>query len=554
MRAPTGIRLLVFIALASALAACTATPPAKVGHLSPSQAYPGLFRRVALTELVEPKDWADMRPLIPAAELEADYQAAAPLSDAELSAFIDARFAPPAEVAADPLELPSDRTLAEHIARLWPVLTREATPRQTAGSLLPLPHRYLVPGGRFREAYYWDTYFSMLGLPPGSQALKRDIVANFAHALDAYGRIPNGNRTYYLSRSQPPVFYLMVALLRPDDPAAAWSEHLGSLKAEYRFWTEDGAGLAPGQARGRSVAMPGGEVLARYFDDRASPRDESYRYDVATARASGRPPADIYRDLRAGAESGWDFSSRWFVDGTSLPATATTAVIPADLNALLYGLETAIATGCARIGNTACSRRYLAAAGARAAAMRRYLWDGAAGHFTDADARTGRTRTMPTAAMLYPLFVGLATPEEARRTADAVRRHLLAPGGIVPTAAETGEQWDAPNGWAPHQWIAVAAFARYGLDDFARDIATRWVRTVARAFCATGKLVEKYNLEEGLAGGGGEYPTQDGFGWTNGVTIALIGRYESLAPMAEITLQDSLPRGTDCTEAVARPR
>jgi alpha,alpha-trehalase len=127
--------------------------------------------------------------------------------------------------------------------------------------------------------------------------------------------------------------------------------------------------------------------------------------------------------------------------------------------------------------------------------------------------------------MLYPLFTGLASAEQARGVAAAVSKTLLASGGVLSTPNRTGQQWDAPNGWAPHQWIAIAGLDAYGEHDLARTIATRWIATVSRAYRETGKLLEKYDVQEVKPGGGGEYPLQDGFGWTNGVTRELMARY-----------------------------
>jgi alpha,alpha-trehalase len=128
--------------------------------------------------------------------------------------------------------------------------------------------------------------------------------------------------------------------------------------------------------------------------------------------------------------------------------------------------------------------------------------------------------------MLYPLFVGAASKDQAERVAVEARAALLAPGGLRTTTIRTGQQWDSPNGWAPLQWIAVSGLERYGEDSLARDVAGRWLATVCRTYRETGKLLEKYDVEQERPGGGGEYPLQDGFGWTNGVTRALLDRYE----------------------------
>lgn len=195
-----------------------------------------------------------------------------------------------------------------------------------------------------------------------------------------------------------------------------------------------------------------------------------------------------------------------------------------DLNALLYGLERAIADGCGRRGDAACVRDYRGQADARARAMVRHLWNPATGSFEDANWRTGRRTGRLSAATLMPLFVGMASPQQGDAVARTVAARLIRAGGIATTEARTGQQWDEPNGWAPLQWIAVAGLDRYGHRDVADMIAARWIRTVAGVFRCTGRLVEKYNVDTGSPGGGGEYPVQDGFGWTNGVTRALLDR------------------------------
>ena len=158
--------------------------------------------------------------------------------------------------------------------------------------------------------------------------------------------------------------------------------------------------------------------------------------------------------------------------------------------------------------------------------MNRYLWDDSAGVYYDYQWKHAASIARLSAATLYPLFVGLATDDQAQAIGKAVARDLLKAGGIVTTTSKTGEQWDAPNGWAPLQWIAVDSLRRYGQNLLAQRIACRWIFTVKDFYRRTGKLVEKYDVETvGEAGGGGEYPTQDGFGWTNGVMRALTGLY-----------------------------
>jgi alpha,alpha-trehalase len=417
--------------------------------------------------------------------------------------------------------------LCQHIAGLWPVLMRTMRVPASGSSLLPLPFAAVVPGGRFHEAYYWDSYFSLLGMAPGANDERIEgIVKNFAYLIDTYGHVPNGTRTYYLSRSQPPFFYEMVALSSRNDPAAAFARYLPQLRQEHAFWMDGEAQAGPDAPRRRVVALADGARLNRYWDDRAAPRDESYREDLALARASNRPADHIYRDIRAAAESGWDFSSRWLPGTTTLASIATTDIVPVDLNSLLFGLETAIRLGCERAGDRGCVDQFTRRSATRRAAIDRYLWQGDAGVFGDYDWRRRRPTGRLSAAALYPLFTGLARPEQAGRVARVVETQLVKPGGLATTPVATGQQWDLPNGWAPLQWIAVRGLRAYGEKELARTIAQRWIANVDQVYRASGKLVEKYDvIDLGRPGGGGEYPLQDGFGWTNGVTAQLASLY-----------------------------
>jgi alpha,alpha-trehalase len=490
---------------------------------TPAQLYGPLFARAAM------RLHLNLCPAIPRTSpliVMRRYRAEHPRTRAALRRFVEANFVFP-KMPVRPI--PRAPTLSAHIARLWPILTRAATVPRPYSSRVYVPKPYLVPGGMFQELYYWDSYFDMLGLvPDGHMALVRDMVEDFDYLLDTYGHIPNATRTYLLSRSQPPDYYLMVGLL-DHDPAKAWASHLGHLEREYAYWMRGaGPGLRPGQARRNVVEMPDGSLLNRYWSPASTPRDEAWRDDVLTARASGRSPARVYRNLRAAAESGWDFSSRWLADRHHLTTIRTTGLVPPDLNSLLYGLERAISRGCAERHERACARTFAARAHRRRRAMDRYLWDSRAGYFMDYDWRTHRRTGELSAATLYPLFVGLASARQAGKVEAVTRSRLLEPGGLVTTTIVTGQQWDAPNGWAPLQWIAVRGLARYGHRSLAHTIARRWVATVRRVYANTGKLVEKYDVEHSLPGGGGQYPLQDGFGWTNGVTEALLTLYPDL--------------------------
>jgi len=351
--------------------------------------------------------------------------------------------------------------------------------------------------------------------------------------IDAYGHVPNGAGSYYLSRSQPPFFFAMVALLSPGDSAGAFARYLPELKSEYAFWMEGAEQLAPGGVHRRVIALEDGAILNRFWDDSDSPRDESYREDVAVARDAPREPRQIYREIRAAAESGWDFSSRWFADNVSLASIETTEIIPVDLNSLLFGLENAIRAGCERVADHGCAEKFTRRAASRRAAIERYLWDEARGSFLDYRWTANYRVQVVSAATLYPLLTQVATDTEAASIARTVEKDLLKTGGIVATTQNTGQQWDAPNGWAPLQWIAVVGLTNYGERQLAEQIACRWMINVSRTYRKTGKLLEKYDVVDAdRPGGGGEYPTQDGFGWTNGVTLKLMALYPADADLA----------------------
>ncbi len=472
------------------------------------------------------KAFADAVPNAAPEVILAQYHAAQPQSPAALTRFVEGHFALPDEVIA-PASAAERVSIGEHIDRLWDPLTRRTISAPPYSSLLPLPRPYVVPGGRFREIYYWDSYFTMLGLVESRRGdLAENMVADFAYLIDTYGHVPNGARTYYLSRSQPPFFFEMVALLGGDDPSAAFVRYLPQLKAEYAFWMQGAEGLRPGTARHHVVELDDGSILNRYWDERDTPRDESYREDVDLARASRRQATQVFRDIRAAAESGWDFSSRWFADAHTRATIDTTEIVPIDLNSLLFGLENAIRAGCERGGDQTCVQQFAQRAALRRAAIDRYLWDARSGAYVDYRWTRREPVRRVSAATLYPLFVALASEPQARSVAAVTVRQLLRPGGVVTTPLMTGQQWDAPNGWAPLQWIAIDGLRRYRRDSLAQSIACRWMDGVNQVYRGSGKLVEKYDVvSTGRSGGGGEYPSQDGFGWTNGVMRKLMALY-----------------------------
>ncbi|RYU79261.1 alpha,alpha-trehalase TreF [Hymenobacter persicinus] len=497
---------------------------------SPRQLYPGLFEAVQLARVYpDNKTFVDAVARQPPAQVMAAYARQKDQPGFELRAFVDTYFTAPAAAQAH-YQSRVAAGLRPHLDTLWTVLQRrpDSAAAGPGSSLLPLPYPYIVPGGRFREVYYWDSYFTILGLQQSHRTpVIRHMVDNFAYLLDHYGFIPNGNRTYYLTRSQPPFFALMVSLLAEEEGAQSLVRYQPQLLREYAYWMSGADSLQPGTARRRAVRMPGGEVLNRYWDGSAEPREESYAEDVAAARLSKQAPAAFYQNVRAAAASGWDFSTRWFGPDGQLGSIQTTDLVPVDLNCLLYYLETTLARTYELQGHATQAAAFQAKAKSRRNAVLRYCWDAQAGWFQDYNLPRHQRSTIQTLAGVYPLAFGLATSAQADKVAAGLQSRFLRPGGLLTTLSASGQQWDAPNAWAPLQWLAIDGLERYHHPALARTIATRWVRLNADVFAQTGKLMEKYNVvNTQLKAGGGEYPTQDGFGWTNGVLLTLLNRYK----------------------------
>ena len=485
-----------------------------------------LFNDVQSAKLFpDQKTFADAVPKSDPLMILADYRMQHTQSSFDLRHFVEMNFTLPAE--GEKYVPPAGQSLREHIDDLWPVLTRTTDKASNKwDSLLPLPKPYVVPGGRFREVYYWDSYFTMLGLAESDHWDKiSDMVDNFAYEIDTFGHIPNGNRSYYLSRSQPPFFSLMVELLATHD-SDALKKYRPQMEKEYAYWMDGVDALQPGQANKRVVKLDDGAVLNRYWDDRDTPRPESWLDDVNTAKSNpNRPATEIYRDLRSAAASGWDFSSRWMDDPQKLGTIRTTSIVPVDLNALMFKMEKLLARASQESGDAASASKYETLATARQKAIESHLWNDKEGWYADYDLQSNKVRNQLTAAALFPLYVKAAAQDRAEKVAAATSSRLLKPGGIATTTVNSGQQWDAPNGWAPLQWVAAEGLQNYGQEKVSMDVTWRFLKNVQHTYDREKKLVEKYDVSTtGTGGGGGEYPLQDGFGWSNGVTLKMLDR------------------------------
>lgn len=418
-------------------------------------------------------------------------------------------------------------SLKKHLEDLWPTLVRKSDEINPASSLLPLPKEYVVPGGRFREIYYWDSYFTMLGLAVSNRYdLIENMLDNFKYLIDTYGHIPNGNRNYYLGRSQPPYFALMVELLHEKKGKEIYKKYYTALQKEYKWWMDGAANLTPNKTYRRVCKMPNGSILNRYFDDVNAPRQESYMQDVETAKQYIRNDKKVFTNLRAGAESGWDFSSRWFADTMHINTIETTDIIPVDLNCLLYAYEKILSQAAAESGFIATSKTYKNLAESRKKAILTFCWNKDENFFFDYHFKKQSTTNRFSLAGVMPLFVQIATKEQSGYIKEKIEQLFLKDGGVTTTPYHTHQQWDAPNGWAPLQYITIKGLSNYNYNNTAQIIANRWMAVNETVFANTGKMLEKYNVENiHLPSGGGEYPTQDGFGWSNGVYLKLYSMY-----------------------------
>lgn len=484
-------------------------------QIDPVEVFDSLFIEVQLKQVFsDQKKFPDCAPIYPPDEILRKYNIDKKLPSFDLRSFIADNFDTSFTDTSD---------ILNHIRYLWPSLTRSPDPNLLNSSLIPLPYAYVVPGGRFREMYYWDSYFTMLGLAEsGRYDLIRNMVDNFCFLINQFGHIPNGNRTYYLSRSQPPFFSLMIELLAEKEGDPVYLKYLDCMEQEYLFWMRGITELNANLNKSERVVEPEAyEILNRYWDSLPQPRPESFYSDVVIYQKSARD-CTLYRDIRATCESGWDFSSRWLKDKTSLKSVHTTEILPVDLNCLLYHLELTLGK-CYQL-KEAMNRSafYLEKAEIRKKLISKYFWNNDKGFYFDYNFADKKQSDSYTLAGIFPLFFKIADEQQAGKAAQIIKEKFLKKGGVVTTLINTGEQWDYPNGWAPLQWITYKGLKNYGYDALADSAARRWIDLNIRVFSETGKMMEKYDVVDiKRPGGGGEYLLQDGFGWTNGVFLKL---------------------------------
>ncbi|KAJ7305359.1 hypothetical protein JRQ81_011293 [Phrynocephalus forsythii] len=560
---------LLFLSLCKALSGQQAGP----GHFLPpcdSQIYctGQLLQQVQEAQLFEDdKHFVDM-PLkaSPDAVLEQFWMQvnATPggaLPKEQLAAFVDTHFSPPGEelenwvppdwTASPPLlgRILDEklRSWAQKLNEKWRQLGRQMKPEVKTSperhSLIYVPNPLIVPGGRFREYYYWDSFWVLEGLLLSNMtATAEGMIRNFLYLMDKLGHVPNGGRVYYKQRSQPPFLTLMVeSYLRHTNSTAFLRESIGRLEAEYRFWQEN---------RSVNVSVGGKEyVLNRYHVQVGEPRPESYWKDALLAVGLPRgAQRALWAELHSAAESGWDFSSRWFLPGppplkATLQDTQPSAVLPVDLNAILCRAEQLLASFYETLGDHVKAKQFQAAHQERALAVRHLFWDEDTGAWFDYNLLRQRPNKAFYPSNLMPLWAECGvTPGDAGKVVSYLKGSsaLSYTKGLPTSLAHTGQQWDLPNAWAPLQQMTIEGLAKSSSPEaqqLAFTLAQQWVRTNLAVYERFQSMFEKYDVEgDGQPGGGGEYEVQEGFGWTNGVILQLLDRYgEQLTSAAAST-------------------
>ena len=396
--------------------------------------------------------------------------------------------------------------------------------------LLYVPKPYVVPGGMFNEMYGWDSFFIGLGLAhAGRHSMVRNLTDNLLYEIDHYGHVLNANRTFSLSRSQPPLIAQMVRQVFNHDQDISWlKKAMPRLEAMYRFWTVGARQTATG--------------LSRYYDDGDGPapevlldKDSSGRtsYDRIKQVLRKNPSIDgfktsllydaqtddltafAYKSDRAMRESGFDLTDRFGPFGL-----ATVRFNPVCLNSLLFVMEEDLAELPRVVGDGAAQAKYQDAAKQRRQRINSLLWDEAAGLYFDYDTETKARRPYPFLTTFMPLWAGIANKEQASRIVEKMPL-FETPNGLQTSTHVSHAQWDAPYAWAPLQWFAVMGLRRYGYPDLAKRVAQEFTHVVQREFERSGHIYEKYNVEKENAESSGllfGYTSNEvGFGWTNGV-------------------------------------
>ncbi|XP_078055341.1 trehalase isoform X2 [Mustelus asterias] len=422
------------------------------------------------------------------------------------------------------------RLWATELHALWKSLGRkiklDVQSHPELYSQIYVPNPLVVPGGRFREFYYWDSYWIIKGLLLSEMnKTAKGMIENFLYLVQRFGFIPNGGRVYYERRSQPPFLQLMMdSYINFTNDRAFLRQNIDLLDEEYDFWMKN-----------RTVSLIVGDKTHLLN------RPESYSKDTDLAQTvTEAAREDLWLELKTGAESGWDFSSRWFIDSSgenngTLKDTHTKYILPVDLNSVLCRNERILALFHKQLGNSRKAQYYEKALKRRIAAVRDVFWDKTQGSWFDYNLISNRSNTAFYASNLAPLWAECFTEQEPGQTAEMVIRYLedhrllWYSNGIPTSLVASGEQWDYPNAWPPLQQIIIEGLAKSNSEagrKIALQQAQKWIQANWVLYQKHQAMFEKYDVSgDGKPGGGGEYEVQVGFGWTNGVVLELLDQY-----------------------------
>ena len=430
------------------------------------------------------------------------------------------------------------REWAKDINNRWKVLTREmkddVKTKPSRYSLIYSKNPFVVPGGRFREFYYWDTYWVVQGLLLSDMtATVKGMLENFIELVKVYGFVPNGGRIYYLNRSQPPFLSLMVyEYWKKTNDTSFLLQALPYLETEYEFWMKNRVVTVD-----RSDGFQTSYTLNRYATPMGYPRPESYWNDVETMEKAGlKNESDqkaLYAHIASAAESGWDFSSRWFrhtgLHKMTMMSIKTRDIIPVDLNAILCKVESSLKQFYEVAGDGAKQRKYEQAFQRRMKTIDDVFWNENQKQWLDFDTERKQHRIPFYVSNIFPIWAGCYNNKShANDAVTSIKKQgvLDYPGGVPTSLANTGEQWDFPNAWPPLQDIMERSLNISGNSDLAFELAKKWIDTNYLSWKETGHMYEKYDVNiKGKPGHGGEYGVQVGFGWTNGVVLKFLHRY-----------------------------
>jgi alpha,alpha-trehalase len=475
----------------------------------PDELFGELFKEVQQTKVLgDYKTFVDAIPKSAPKDILAAYEKEKTKPRFDLKSFVLDHFELPPPLPNT--EVNTDRDLKTHLQSHWKNLVRQPVKTDPNSTLIELPYPYVVPGGRFREMFYWDSYFSILGLLESNEdELALGMIRNFAFLIDQHGYIPNGNRSYFLSRSQPPFFAATLIAYGEKFGVEAILEFLPQLEKEYTYWMDGHTSIPDGVYTGQHlIVLKNGAFFNRYYGAKDYARAEGYGKEMRWAESIPKEEQpQFFRNLRTVCESGWDFSTRWYADGQHKSSIHAMDLAPVDLNSLLYMAEELLAQLHRQSENEKQAQFYTNRAAKRKAILHHYFFDRSQQIYLDYDFVGDSLTSRPTLAMLYPLYAQCATRDAAKGVADFVEKHFLSPGGLVTSLVDSGEQWDYPNGWAPHQYIGVRGLLNYEQEELAQTIAQRWLQLNEKVYREEGKMMEKYNVvDTTLQGGGGEYP------------------------------------------------